>query len=150
MEFGPNVVVGSLNEVERLVEHVSRGTLDAASIDRALVILTHFGSKPLNDMARVRLWQAFGVPIFELYLGLDQSLLASECEAHEGWHVVRGVDSTTLETGELILDGAGNSGLSTGLRALVDRTTCPCGLTTPRILNIEPLESGSHCLAASA
>ncbi len=148
-EFAPSVVVGSLHEMERLVEHITAGALDAASIDRALVILTHFGSKPLNDVARVSLWQSFGVPIFELYLGLDQSLLASECEAHEGWHLVRGIDSTTLETGELILDGAGNSGLSTGLRASVDRTTCPCGLATPRILNIEPLENG-HFLAASA
>ena len=149
-EFAANVVVGSLHEMQRLRELVTAGTLDAASIDRALVILTRFGAKPLNDVARVALWQSFGVPIFELYLGLDQSLLASECEAHEGWHLAQGIDPTTLDTGELILDGAGNSGLRTALRGSIHRTTCPCGLTTPRILDIEQLQPDDQFLAVSA
>ncbi len=143
--FEPNVVVGTLSEMQRLAEqHVS-------SIDRALVLLTSFGSKPLNDVARVGLWQAFGVPIFELFLGLDQSLLASECEAHEGWHLSPGIEPLALEDGELILDGAGNSGLRTGLRASVDRTTCPCGLSTTRVLNVEQLRRlDSRYLAVTA
>jgi hypothetical protein len=137
--FAPNVVVGSLIEMQRLAEQRKADGLDVSSIDRALVLLTSFGSKPLSDVARVGLWQAFGVPIFELYLGLDQTLLASECEAHEGWHLSPGIDSVTLENGELILEGAGNSGLRTGLRASMDRTTCPCGLGTTRVLNVEQL-----------
>jgi len=137
--FGPNVVVGTLREMKRLMDCVAAGTLDASCIDRALVILTRFGAKPLNDVARVALWQSFGVPIFELYLGLDQTLLASECEAHEGWHLAAGIEPMTLDGGELILDGAGNSGLRTGLSASVEETTCPCGLTSPRVLDVEQL-----------
>jgi hypothetical protein len=115
--------------------------LDTSFIDRALVILTPLSAKPLTDMARVALWQAFGVPLFELYLGFDHSLLASECEAHEGWHLAFGVHCTTLDTGELILDGAGNTGLRTRLRALVDKTVCPCGQRSSRLLEIEHLRT---------
>jgi hypothetical protein len=148
--FAPNVIVGSLSEMKRLVEQVSTGCLDASCLDRAIVILTPFGSKPLNDVARVALWQAFGVPIFELYLALDQSLLASECDAHEGWHLAPGIGSLTLDTGELILEGAGNSGLKTGLRASRDQTACPCGRPTPRIVDIEHLRRADTRFWAAA
>lgn len=134
--FGAHVVIGSLVELQRLANQVRLGLLDMSSLDRALVILTRFGSDPLNDLSRVALWQTFGVPIFELYLGLDQTLLASECEAHEGWHLAEGVTSTSLESGELVFEGAGNSGLRTGLRASIDRNPCPCGRTAPRVLEI--------------
>jgi hypothetical protein len=137
--LAPNVVIGSLNEMQTLSDHAARGTFDASCIDHALVILTPYGARPLTDLTRVTLWQRFGVPIFELYLGLDHSLLASECEAHEGWHLASGIGCGTLDTGELILDGAGNTGLRTGLRASLDQATCPCARTTPRILNIEQL-----------
>jgi phenylacetate-coenzyme A ligase PaaK-like adenylate-forming protein len=137
--LAPNVVIGSLGEVHHLADLAASGSIDSSSIDHALVILTQYGAKPLSDVARVALWQSFGVPIFELYLSLDHSLLASECEAHEGWHFAPGVGFATLDTGELILDGAGNSGLRTGLSASLDETPCPCGRTSPRILEIEQL-----------
>jgi len=134
-----------------LAEHATSGSFDPSFIDHALVILTHYGAKPLTDVARVMLWQSFGVPIFELYLGLDYSLLASECEAHDGWHLAPGVAFATLETGELLLDGAGNNGLRTGLRASFDETACPCGRTAPRVLDIEHMRHFDRFyLAASA
>ncbi len=138
-EYKPNVIAGTFSEMQRLIEHAGPGSGDEPVVDRALVVLTRFGVNPLNDVARVTLWQTFGVPIFELYLGLDDSLLASECEAHEGWHLAAGVEATTLEAKELILEGAGNNGLRTGLAAHIERDVCPCGLTTPRVLEIEPL-----------
>src|ERR1022692_967180 len=60
--FGPHVVIGSLVELQRLAKQVQSGSLDMSSIDRALVLLTRFGSDPLNDLSRVALWQTFGVP----------------------------------------------------------------------------------------
>jgi hypothetical protein len=150
--FAPNVVVGSLAKMQSLADRAIAGSVDVSSIDHALVVLTRYGSKPLNDVARVMLWQSFGVPIFELYLGLDHSLLASECEAHDGWHLGPGIGFVILETGELMLDGAGNLGLRTGLSASADQTNCPCGRTSPRVLNIEqlPQRVDIRYLAASA
>ena len=147
----PNVVAGSLNELQLLADEVVLHSLDVSCIDHALVVLTRYGSKPLTDMMRVMLWQRFGVPIFELYLGLDESLLAWECEAHEGWHMAPGIGFANMTAGELILDGAGNSGLRTGLCGLLDPNACPCGQTSPRIMNVEPLQLFDECyLAVSA
>jgi hypothetical protein len=151
LAFAPNIVIGSLSEFRRLEDQATLGSLDTSSIDRAIIVLTRFGSNPLTDVSRVSLWQSFGVPIFELYLGLDQSLLASECEAHEGWHLAPGVRSLTHEGGELILEGAGNSGLRTGLCATVDQHACPCGLKTPRVLDVEhPRRFDGSFLAVTA
>jgi hypothetical protein len=148
--FAPNVVVGSANDLQSLATQSDEGALDTCSIDHALVAITHYGAKPLTDVLRVTLWQAFGVPIFELYLGLDNALLASECEAHEGWHLAQGVGFALLNDRELILDGAGNTGLRTGLRATPDPKPCPCGRTTARLLEVEQMRTDARYLAASA
>jgi len=137
--FAPNVVVGTANELRRFAEQAASGSLDTSSIDRALVVATHYGTEPLTDLVRVTLWQAFGVPIFELYLGLDNGLLCAECEAHEGWHLAPGVGCTLLDGGEMILSGGGNNGLRTGFTASLDPDPCPCGRSSPRLLDIEQL-----------
>jgi len=62
--FSPNVVAGTASELQRLAELASLGSLDTSSIDHALVVITFYGGKPMTDVVRVILWQAFGVPIF--------------------------------------------------------------------------------------
>jgi hypothetical protein len=148
--FAPNVVVGSSSELRRFAEQAVSSSLDTSSIDHALVVVTHYGTQPLTDLVRVTLWQAFGVPIFELYLGLDNGLLCAECEAHEGWHLAPGVACTWLD-GEMILSGGGNNGLRTGFTASLDPNPCPCGRPSARLLDIEqPTRSEDRYLAASA
>jgi hypothetical protein len=136
--FAPNVVVGSASELHRMAEQSNAGYLDTSSIDHALVVITHFGCKPLSDMRRVLLWQSFGVPIFELYVALDNSLLGSECEAHEGWHLAPGVGYSFLGNGELILDGVGNNGLIIGFAAAIDSQPCPCGRVSAKLIQLDP------------
>ncbi len=149
--FAPNVVVGSAGELRRFAEQAGSRSLDTSSIDHALVVVTHYGTNPLSDLGRVTLWQAFGVPIFELYLGLDHGLLCAECEAHEGWHLAPGVGCTMLDGGEMILSGGGNNGLRPGFSALLELNPCPCGRSSPRLLDIEQAtHPAAHYLAASA
>jgi hypothetical protein len=149
--FAPNVVVGSASELRRFAEQAVSSSLDTSSIDHALVVVTHYGTQPLTDLVRVTLWQAFGVPIFELYLGLDYGLLCAECEAHEGWHLAPGVCCTLLDGGEMILSGGGNNGLHTGFTASLDPNPCPCGRPSPRVLDIEQVSRPEALyLAASA
>jgi hypothetical protein len=147
----PNVVVGSAADLLRLGEQSAAGVIDISSIDHALVVITRYGAKPLTDLVRVTLWQTFGVPIFELYLGLDDSLLASECEAHDGWHVAPAVNFEFLDGGEMVLDGAGNTGLCTGLSASLDPNPCPCGRAEPHLLDMNQVwRADSQYLAVSA
>jgi hypothetical protein len=147
----PNVVAGSANELRRFAEQAVSGDLDTSSIDHALLVITHYGTNPLTDLARVTLWQAFGVPIFELYVGLDYGLLCAECEAHEGWHLAPGIGCALLDGGEMILSGGGNNGLRTGFTASLDPNPCPCGRPSPRLLGIEQMaRTDPRYLAASA
>jgi hypothetical protein len=149
--YRPRVLVGEAAALERLLEQLQLGMLDLACVDRALVVLTRYRARPMSDISRVALWQGFGVPIFELYLGPDNGLLAAECGAHEGWHLEPGIDCW-YHNDELILDGPGNYGLRTGLSATLESAACPCGQTTPRLLNMEAIRyvASHRRLAASA
>jgi phenylacetate-coenzyme A ligase PaaK-like adenylate-forming protein len=149
--YRPRVLIGRPAELQRLAEHVELGMLDLACVDHAIVVLTHYGAKPITDVLRVTLWQRFGVPIYELYLGPDNSLLASECAAHEGWHLEPGTQFGVLND-ELILDSEGNFGLRTGLTGSLESTPCPCGRTSARLMDVEAISriEPPRRLAASA
>jgi hypothetical protein len=149
--YRPRVLVGEAAALDRLLEQVQLGMLDLACLDCALVVLTHHRARPMSDISRVAFWQGFGVPVFELYLGPDNGLLAGECGAHEGWHLEPGIDCWR-DGDELILDSPGNYGLRTGLSATIESAACPCGQTTPRLVNIEVIHrfTQHRRLAASA
>jgi hypothetical protein len=149
--YRPRVLVGEAADLERLLEQVQLGMFDLGCVNRALIVLTRYRARPMSDVSRVTLWQGFGVPIFELYLGPDNGVLAAECGAHEGWHLEPGIDCWHYED-ELIVDGPGNYGLRTGLAATIESAACPCGLATPRLVNIEAIKrvAWPRRLAASA
>src|SRR5581483_2647827 len=66
--FRPHVLVGSPSDLRRVAELSQRGILDLESIDHAMFALTRCGDQPLSDVSRVVLWQAFGVPLYELFV----------------------------------------------------------------------------------
>jgi hypothetical protein len=147
--FRPRVVIGAAVDLKRLAEQVDLGIVDLACVDHAVVVLTACGSKPLSDVLRVVLWQSFGVPVFELFVGPDKTLLAFECEAHEGWHLEPGVELGAFGE-ELILDSPGNYGLRTGLSGRLLKETCPCGREAPRLMDITAVRPRSIARALSA
>jgi hypothetical protein len=61
---------------------------DTWSFDQAVVVFTYPGSPGLSARDRDALWKAFGVPVYEQYLSPKNRLLATECDAHSGLHVV--------------------------------------------------------------
>ena len=79
------------------------------TITHAVIPLAWDPSTFLTEEQRETLWQAFGAPIFEQYLGANNVLLASECEAHSSLHV------TPAYTGP------------------VSRCKCPCGSNVRRL-----------------
>lgn len=149
--FRPGVLVGSAADLRSLAELTERSILDLASIDHATFVLTGCGDRPVSDTCRVVLWQAFGVPVYELFTGPGGVLLACECEAHEGWHVEPGVTLSLVE-GEVMVEAAGLTVTRTGLGAGIDSGMCPCGRAGTRLTNIEALASrrSRRQLAATA
>jgi hypothetical protein len=104
--FKPSAIAAPL---QYLIELAAKA--ETIPLEHAVIAFTNDESGHLADPDRDLLWDAFGVPVFEQYLNAQNELLASECEAHAGLHVLTGCKS---QPG--------------------DRSPCPCGSTTPRIL----------------
>ncbi len=76
--YRPQVLVGPGPELQNLREQVELGLVDLKTLDHAVFVLIECGDKPLSDISRVLLWQTFGVPVYELFVGMGGVLLASE------------------------------------------------------------------------
>lgn len=133
--FEPQVLVGAAPDLLHLCRD-SELLGFTLSVDYAIFVVTQCGRSAMTDVERVSLWQAFGVPLFELFMSPRGSLLASECEAHEGWHIEQG-NYFSLVQGRLILDEPLNSDIETGLTAEFDHNPCPCGREGMRLINID-------------
>jgi hypothetical protein len=147
--FRPHVLTGSAADLHELAERVDLRVIELSSVDHAVFVLTACGDEPLRDVLRVVLWQTFGVPVYELFLAGPGLVAASECEAHEGWHVEPGLTFTQLNQ-ELVLDGFGRKKLGTGLTATIVQQPCPCGRPGDRLLNVERCAGAARRLAATA
>jgi hypothetical protein len=138
----PDILAGHRDALTRLAELVMRRRVDIP-LGRALFALTRVGERPLPDVVRDQLWAAFGVPIYELYVTSNGSILASECEAHNGWHVHPDAARISKLSGEphLILNRFGSNGrefqpVGMGFAADLTSEVCDCGQTTPRVVNL--------------
>jgi hypothetical protein len=138
--FRPNMIVGLSADLQHLAVQVSRGLIDLSSVDHAVIALTRCGMAPLTDVARVVLWQTFGVPVFEIFTGFDHFILAYECELHEGWHLAPHVSLAEC-AGELMLQAPGVVGLHTALTGFITMDRCPCGRKSPRLMDVQPFQA---------
>jgi len=101
--FAPTSLAGPL-------EQLRRAAYLGADLAHSVVAFTYQGGDGLTPADRESLWNAFGVPVFEEYLGRDNQLLAVECDAHCGPHVI--ADCGSLE---------------------LDHDPCACGNEAPRL-----------------
>lgn len=135
--FEPQVLVGPASALQTLAARIHENVLDLSSVDHAIFVTTECGQPPLSDTARVVLWQTFGVPVYELLIGAGGKLLASECEAHNGWHLEPNVKLETAD-GELCVAALGKDlPQPIGLTARAETGLCPCGRAGTRILQVE-------------
>jgi hypothetical protein len=117
-QFRPHILMGSSDNLQSLANLAEDGILDLSSVDTAILLATELGAPTITDIDRVVLWQCFGVPVYELLLSLDGKLIASECEAHVGWHLEPRVPrpSRLVES------------------ARIETARCACGRKEPRIV----------------
>lgn len=125
--FCPEMLVGSAADLHWLTEKTRTGELTLNSVNHAAFVLTSVGDVPASDKLRVALWQVFGVPVYELFVGADGAVLAGECEAHEGWHVEPGCRIYHGSGQEIIADSRRIKGIRTGLSGTIEREPCACG-----------------------
>lgn len=121
-EFAPQVIAASYEAL------LSFGS--SVQPTHAVVVLSQAGSARLIARERDRLWQLYEVPVFEQVLSSSGQLLATECEAHDGLHILA------------------HPGLL-GYPAQLDRA-CDCGSATPRVPADTFVCGGERAIAASA
>lgn len=101
--FKPSSIAGPPEQLRQLTRLPLR-------LQHAVIVFTYDGRPRLSDEDRDLFWSAFGVPVFEQCLGPANELLAMECDAHAGLHVVGDFEH---------------------LRA--DHNSCACGNPAPRV-----------------
>jgi hypothetical protein len=101
--FHPTSIAAPLEELRRLARTGLR-------LEHAVIAFTYEDQSGLTHGDRELFWSAFGVPVFEQFLGPHNELLATECDAHTGLHA-RG-DCNGLD---------------------MDSEACQCGDPTPRL-----------------
>lgn len=94
-------------------------------LTHAIVVLARTPEDLLSESQRRDLWRAFRVPVFEQILAANGSVLAAECEAHDGLHV---------ESRELAAELGSGEGIAVAIEP------CGCGRTTPRLKRVSDRE----------
>ena len=115
--FRPLGLAGSLEQLRAIAA-------EGWPLEQAVIILSRADTTEPSAEDRELLWSAFGVPVFEQYLDPRNRLLATECDAHAGLHVVRGCEHLDLE-----------------------HEVCPCGSAVPRLTRGARMEDLAALLA---
>lgn len=151
--YAPEALVLALDPALSLADRKSRGLFELQSLKTAIVVLTSLADSPLADHHRDLLWQAFGVPIFEQLRGWDGTVIARECEVHDGLHIDEAAAIFHLCQEELLatqLTAPGNPIIRarTGLTGEIASGRCECGAETPRLRNLAAVPIKASVAAA--
>jgi hypothetical protein len=136
--FRPQVLVGLARDLHLVSERAKAGEFDLSSVDRAIFVLTRPEDQALTDISRVVLWQAFGVPLYELFIAARGFLVASECDGYEGVHLEPGVSFS--DSGEVVFERRKRI-LPTGFVGEPATDPCPCGRPGVRARSIDGIVS---------
>lgn len=141
--YRPNIIAAEPGILANLAEYVFHGAWENPSVDTAIFPLIAVGQGPTPDDQRLRIWRAFRVPIYELLIDADEGILASECEAYEGWHPRHPQLRFDMRTGRIVFQkhGLSASPISTGLTADGLDGICACGSEAPLLRNVRALIS---------
>jgi hypothetical protein len=108
--FRPAALAGRLDtlldierELDRLPTH-------------GVVVFTPAGGRCLSETDRDAVWDAYRVPVFEQVITAEGRLVAWECEAHDGLHLVDGARTASRDT--------------------VETDICHCGVRSARATNL--------------
>ena len=143
--FGASALAAPVNVLRSLATGVETGEQDAPLLRHFVVSFTGGEQGELAEADRERFWRVFQVPVFEQRLGFDGRVIAYECEAHEGLHIVpeRAALEETAHS-ELLLTSLTDLRrptlrVGTRLAGSIQHTCCDCGNAASRLLGARPL-----------
>jgi len=143
--FGASALAAPVGVLRSLAEAVETGEQDAPSLRHFVVSFTGGEQGELAEDDRERFWRVFQVPVFEQRLGFDGRVIAYECEAHDGLHIVpeRAAIEETAHS-ELLLTSLTDLRhptlrVGTRLAGSIRHDCCDCGNAASRLIGAGPL-----------
>ncbi len=145
-EYAPESLALPLSEALSIADYKMRGLLDLPSLRFAMVVLSSLDSRgdgPMADHHRDLLWKAFGIPVFEQLRDWSGTVIARECEVHDGLHFDSASVTAQAVSRELIV-----ATMPSGFSADLTTEQCDCGLETARLRNFRPVAAKFRTAAA--
>jgi len=144
-EDAPEAIVATLSNAIQLADARLSDPSRLSAPSFGLIVLTDVAGPGFGERHRDLLWRAFHAPVFEQLRNWDGDVIARECEAHDGLHLLSGID-VRLEEGELWVDNR-----RTNIEAAMVSDPCECGAETIRLHGLRWLDAvaDAACTAAS-
>jgi hypothetical protein len=108
-EFAPEAIAADWPKLRELAES------HAVELTHAAIVIARPGEALLSPAGRELLWRGFHVPVFSQIVGPRGHLLAAECEAHDGLHLLVPQDIAVPDCS-------------------IDHSPCACGKKMPRLV----------------
>jgi len=146
MKFEPESIAGPAEALLDLARTIERGRVPHPGPRHSLIVFSDLHRGLLREPERELLWNVFEVPIFEQLRGFGGELLAEECDAHYGLHLVPGEALLEIDNsrgGEVLLTTLVDLSRPP-IRVATERTLvfteepCGCGSCTPRVMEVLP------------
>src|SRR4029077_3325755 len=87
-QFGASALAAPVSVLRTLATAIEAGREEIPGLRHFVVGFTGGEQSELAEKDRERFWRVFQVPVFEQRLGFDGRVIAYECEAHDGLHIV--------------------------------------------------------------
>ncbi|HXI38836.1 MAG TPA: hypothetical protein VNH83_02610 [Bryobacteraceae bacterium] len=133
--------VSVLREMAAAIE---LGQQEVHALKHFIVSFTGGNEGELREEDREQFWRVFQVPVFEQRVGFDGRVVAYECDAHDGLHVMpeSAAFEETAET-ELLMTSLTDlryPTLRVGTRMAhsIESECCGCGNAAPRLIAARP------------
>ncbi len=143
--FGASALAAPVGVLRSLAAAIESGEQELPPLRHFVVSFTGSEQGELGEDDRERFWRVFQVPVFEQRLGFDGRVIAYECEAHNGLHVVpeRAALEETAHS-ELLLTSLTDLRrptlrVGTRLAGSIHRDCCDCGNAAARLVGARPL-----------
>lgn len=112
----PDVLAGPADAIRKMAHLVLQEGGAVPLPEYGILVFTGDSAPQMTEADRDLFWRAFQVPVFEQYRDKQGELVAAECEAHQGLHIV-----------------ARNTPFNVGSLRIIDEP-CSCGTKTPRLV----------------
>jgi len=147
--FGASALAAPLMVLRELAIAVETGEQEINGLKHFVIPFTGGEQGELREEDRERFWRVFQVPLFEQRLGFDGRVIAYECEAHSGMHILpeRAAFEETANSELLLtsLTDLRHPTLRVGTRTsgTIQHECCDCGNATPRLVGVRQLAAAA-------